>query len=88
MTPSWASVVAIVDSVASSFSSAPPASHTNGITWWTRSNAALPGEPNAYVSLLSTAPELFSFSSVALKESQSSNAVAGSTPAFSSRSLR
>jgi len=46
-TPFCASELAMVDDLASSLSSEPPASHTNGITWCTRSNACLPGEPNA-----------------------------------------
>ena len=39
----------MVDFLSSDESSAPPASHTNGITWWTRSNAFLPGEPNGWM---------------------------------------
>src|ERR671917_465275 len=46
VTPCLASGLLMVDFLLSSDSSAPPASHTNGITWWTRSNAFLPGEPN------------------------------------------
>src|SRR4051794_9116760 len=50
-TPCSACVLLIVDFDASSDSSAPPLSHTNGITWWTRSNAFLPGMPNGEIGL-------------------------------------
>ena len=36
-TPCWASGELMVDCLASAESSAPPLSHTNGITLWTRS---------------------------------------------------
>ena len=74
----------MVDCLASSESSAPPLSHTNGMTWCTRSYAFLPGAPNGSMSgTLSLIA-----CSVALNESRSAKAVAGSTPAFSSTSLR
>ena len=74
----------MVEVLASPESSAPPLSHTNGMTWCTRSYAFLPGAPNG---LMSGTLSLIACS-VALKESRSLNAVAGSTPAFSSTSLR
>ena len=88
MTPVSASGEAIADFLLSSVSSAPPASHTNGITWWTRSNAFLPGEPNGWMGSPPSSLTGLTFSSVARNASQSVNAVASSTPAFLSASLR
>ena len=86
-TPCSASGEAIADFLLSSVSSAPPASHTNGITWWTRSNAFLPGEPNGWIGLPSISLTGLTFSSVARNASQSVKAVASSTPAFFERVL-
>ena len=88
-TPCSACGLSIVDFLSSEDSSAPPASHTNGITWWTRSNAFLPGEPNGAIGLPSIVGTLSLIVwSVCWNASQSLNAVAGSTPAFSRTSLR
>src|SRR3954462_9945245 len=58
--------------LASDDSSAPPASHTNGITWWTGSKPFSPGEPNGAIG---SPPMLGTFcltvSSVCSSESQS-----------------
>ena len=86
--PCSASGEAIADFLLSADSSAPPASHTNGITWWTRSNAFLPGEPNGSIGLPSISLTCLTFSSVERNASQSVNAVFSSTPAFLSTSLR
>ena len=88
-TPCSACGLSIVDFFSSEDSSAPPASHTNGITWWTRSNAFLPGEPNGAIGLPSiVGPLSLIVWSVCGRASQSVKAVAGSIPAFSRTSLR
>ena len=79
----------MVDLLASSLSSAPPLSHTNGITWWTRSNAFLPGMPNGAIGLPPIVGTLsLIVCSVCWNASTSVNAVAGSMPAFFRTSLR
>ena len=87
-TPCTAWGLSIVDFLLSELSSAPPASHTQGIRLCTRSNAFLPGPANGAIGLPSSDVTAFSFSSVALNAFQSVKAVFGSTPAFAKASLR
>jgi hypothetical protein len=82
-TPVTARGSAIVEREASAESSAPPASHTNGMTWCTRSHAVLPGWPSGCTRRPSTYCTLSRILwSAPRNESHVLNALAGSTPAF------